>query len=48
MSAMHHGAVLEGTWGSWGADSDDGVVNVADGAAAWRCYGPNCNPATWS
>ena len=31
---MHHGAVLEGTWGSWGADSDDGVVNVADGAAA--------------
>ena len=34
MSAMHHGAVLEGAWGSWGADSDKGVVNVADGAAA--------------
>jgi UDP-N-acetylmuramoyl-tripeptide--D-alanyl-D-alanine ligase len=34
MSAMHHGAVLEGAWGSWGADSDRGAVNVADGAAA--------------
>ena len=34
MSAMHHGAVLEGAWGSWGADSDDGAVNVADGDAA--------------
>ena len=34
MSAMHHGAVLEGAWGSWGADSDKGAVNVADGDAA--------------
>jgi UDP-N-acetylmuramoyl-tripeptide--D-alanyl-D-alanine ligase len=34
MSAMHHGAVLEGALGSWGADSDDGAVNVADGDAA--------------
>ncbi|SON62014.1 UDP-N-acetylmuramoyl-tripeptide--D-alanyl-D-alanine ligase [Mycobacterium simulans] len=38
MSAMHHGAVLEGAWGSWGAASDSGAergaVNVADGDAA--------------
>ena len=35
MSAMHHGAVLEGAWGSEGdTDSDRGAVNVADGAAA--------------
>jgi UDP-N-acetylmuramoyl-tripeptide--D-alanyl-D-alanine ligase len=34
MSAMHHGAVSEGAWGSWGADSDKGAVNVADGDAA--------------
>ena len=35
MSAMHHGAVMEGSWGS-GADngSDRGAVNVADGDAA--------------
>ena len=31
MSAMHHGAVMEG---SWGAGSDRGAVNVADGDAA--------------
>ncbi len=34
MSAMHHGAVLEGAWGSWGADSDRGAVTVADPEAA--------------
>jgi UDP-N-acetylmuramoyl-tripeptide--D-alanyl-D-alanine ligase len=34
LSAMHHGAVLEGAWGSWSADSERGAVNVADGAAA--------------
>jgi UDP-N-acetylmuramoyl-tripeptide--D-alanyl-D-alanine ligase len=38
MSAMHHGAVLEGAWGSWGASSgrgsDRGAVTVADGDAA--------------
>jgi len=32
---MHHGAVLEGAWGSEGdTDSDRGAVNVADPAAA--------------
>jgi UDP-N-acetylmuramoyl-tripeptide--D-alanyl-D-alanine ligase len=31
MSAMHHGAVMEG---SWGAGSDRGAVNVADADAA--------------
>ena len=31
MSAMHHGAVLEGTGGSWG---DRGAIAVADGDAA--------------
>jgi UDP-N-acetylmuramoyl-tripeptide--D-alanyl-D-alanine ligase len=31
MSAMHHGAVMEG---SWGGSSDRGVVNVADSDAA--------------
>ncbi len=31
MSAMHHGAVLEGTGGSWG---DRGAITVADGDAA--------------
>ncbi|MGB8386263.1 UDP-N-acetylmuramoyl-tripeptide--D-alanyl-D-alanine ligase, partial [Mycobacterium sp.] len=31
MSAMHHGAVMEG---SWGAEADKGAVNVADGDAA--------------
>lgn len=30
MSAMHHGAVMEGSWGS----SDKGAVNVADSEAA--------------
>jgi len=30
---MHHGAVLEGAWGTWGA-GDKGAVNVADGEAA--------------
>lgn len=30
MSAMHHGAVMEGSWGS----ADKGAVNVADGEAA--------------
>ena len=34
MSAMHHAAVMEGAWGSWGADSDRGAVNVADRDAA--------------
>ncbi len=34
MSAMHHGAVLEGAWGSWSADSDRGAVSVADPDAA--------------
>ena len=35
LSAMHHGAVMEGAWGSKGdVDSDRGAVNVADGAAA--------------
>ena len=34
MSAMHHGAVLEGAWGSWGAQGDRGAVNVADADAA--------------
>ncbi len=31
VSAMHHGAVMEG---SWGAGADRGAVNVADGDAA--------------
>jgi UDP-N-acetylmuramoyl-tripeptide--D-alanyl-D-alanine ligase len=31
MSAMHHGAVMEGSWGS---EADRGAVNVADGDAA--------------
>jgi UDP-N-acetylmuramoyl-tripeptide--D-alanyl-D-alanine ligase len=31
MSAMHHGAVMEGSWGSEG---DRGAVNVVDGDAA--------------
>ena len=31
MSAMHHGAVMEG---SWGAGADRGAVNVADADAA--------------
>jgi len=31
MSAMHHGAVMEG---SWGASGDRGVVNVPDADAA--------------
>jgi UDP-N-acetylmuramoyl-tripeptide--D-alanyl-D-alanine ligase len=34
MSAMHHGAVLEGAWGSWGSEGDKGAVSVADGDAA--------------
>ncbi|MDD4868350.1 MAG: cyanophycin synthetase, partial [Mycobacterium sp.] len=34
MRAMHHGAVLEGGWGSWGAGADRGVVGVADPDAA--------------
>jgi UDP-N-acetylmuramoyl-tripeptide--D-alanyl-D-alanine ligase len=34
MSAMHHGAVLEGAWGSWGAEGDRGAVSVPDGDAA--------------
>ena len=31
---MHHGAVLEGAWGAWSADSDRGAVSVADPDAA--------------
>ena len=31
MSAMHHAAVMEG---SWGAGADKGAINVADGDAA--------------
>ncbi|CKT25125.1 UDP-N-acetylmuramoylalanyl-D-glutamyl-2%2C 6-diaminopimelate-D-alanyl-D-alanyl ligase murF [Mycobacterium tuberculosis] len=38
ISAMHHGAVLEGAWGSGEATADHGAdrtaVNVADGDAA--------------
>lgn len=34
VSAMHHAAVLEGAWGSWGAGADRGAVNVADADAA--------------
>ncbi len=34
VSAMHHGAVLEGGWGSWGTEGDRGAVNVADADAA--------------
>ncbi len=34
MSAMHHGAVLEGGWGSWGSGADRGAVRVADSDAA--------------
>jgi UDP-N-acetylmuramoyl-tripeptide--D-alanyl-D-alanine ligase len=34
MSAMHHGAVLEGAWGSWGSEGDRGAVCVADADAA--------------
>jgi len=34
MSAMHHGAVLEGTAGSWGSEGDRVAVNVADSDAA--------------
>lgn len=31
---MHHAAVLEGAWGSWGASGERGAVNVADADAA--------------
>jgi len=35
MSAMHHGAVMEGSWGSQDDQgADRGAVNVADGDAA--------------
>lgn len=34
MSAMHHGAVLEGGRGSWGTGGDRGAVTVPDGDAA--------------
>lgn len=34
MSAMRHGAVLEGAWDSWGSDTDKGAVSVPDGDAA--------------
>jgi UDP-N-acetylmuramoyl-tripeptide--D-alanyl-D-alanine ligase len=34
MSAMYGGAVLEGAWGSWGAQGDRGAVSVPDGDAA--------------
>lgn len=34
ISAMHHAAVLEGAWGSWGAEADRGAVTVADRDAA--------------
>ncbi|WP_118915348.1 UDP-N-acetylmuramoyl-tripeptide--D-alanyl-D-alanine ligase [Mycobacterium shigaense] len=34
MSAMHHAAVLEGAWGSWGAPGDSGARQVADSDAA--------------
>jgi UDP-N-acetylmuramoyl-tripeptide--D-alanyl-D-alanine ligase len=34
MSAMHHGAVMEGAWGSWGASDERGAVSVPDGDAA--------------
>jgi UDP-N-acetylmuramoyl-tripeptide--D-alanyl-D-alanine ligase len=34
MSAMHHAAVLEGAWGSWGAEADRGAVSVPDADAA--------------
>ena len=34
VSAMHHGAVLEGGCGSWGSDADRGAVTVPDAAAA--------------
>jgi UDP-N-acetylmuramoyl-tripeptide--D-alanyl-D-alanine ligase len=35
MSAMHHGAVMEGSWGSeTDPGADRGAVNVADGDAA--------------
>jgi UDP-N-acetylmuramoyl-tripeptide--D-alanyl-D-alanine ligase len=35
MSAMHHGAVMEGSWGSeTDPEADRGAVNVADGDAA--------------
>ncbi|OBA82249.1 UDP-N-acetylmuramoyl-tripeptide--D-alanyl-D-alanine ligase [Mycobacterium sp. 1164966.3] len=34
MSAMYHSAVLEGGWGSWGTQTDRGVVSVPDAEAA--------------
>lgn len=34
VAAMHHAAVLEGAWGSWGAPGDRGAVQVADADAA--------------
>lgn len=34
VTAMHHAAVLEGAWGSWGASGDRGAVNVPDVDAA--------------
>lgn len=34
VTAMHHAAVLEGAWGSWGASGERGAVNVADADAA--------------
>src|SRR6185437_12936071 len=40
MSAMHHGAVMEGSWGSES-------TMVADADAALAFCGPNYRPETW-
>ena len=46
MSAMHHGAVMEG---SWGAAGDRVAVQVTDAATPpWLCCAPRCSPGTWS
>ena len=45
MSAMHHGAVMEG---SWGAETDRGPSTWPTATPPWRCCGPKCGPATWS
>jgi UDP-N-acetylmuramoyl-tripeptide--D-alanyl-D-alanine ligase len=41
MSAMHHGAVMEG---SWGAEAERGAISVADGDAALALLGAELQP----
>ena len=48
MSAMHHGAVLEGAGGSWGQRTIGALLPSPTATPPWRCCKPNCGPATWS